>query len=357
MDYLIFAVNPGSTSTKVALYENERLIFNENIEHDPYELEKYNGILNQYPYRKKVVLDCLNKHGYRPENLSCAVGRGGLFPPLKTGGYRVNDKMKKLILNEEIPEHASNIGALLADEIASMANAPAFIYDAVSANEFAPIAKITGMPEIVRKSFCHVLNSRAVSIKYAKSLGKRYEDMNLLVAHLGGGITFSVHEKGKIVDSLADDNGAFSPERTGSVPILDVISMCYSGKYTEKEMKKKIRGMGGLRALLGTSDCRLIEKMISEGDRKAELVYDAQAYQIAKGIGLLSPVLKGNCDAIILTGGLAHSKLLTSKVKEYVSFIAPVETIAGEFEMEALALGGLRILRGEEITHEFDLIK
>jgi len=352
MEYLILAINPGSTSTKIALYKNEEQLFKESIDHPQQEIEKYENLLEQIPMRKALVVEVLEKHDFKPQELSIVMGRGGLFPPIATGGYRINRRMLDMILNEQIPPHASNLGAVLADEIARMASVDAYIYDAVSAADFPPIAKITGMKEVERKSFYHVLNSRAVAMRYAVSQGKRYEDMNLLVAHLGGGITVGVHQKGKIVDSLSDDNGPFAPERAGSVPLLDVIQMCYDDGYTKKEMLKKVRGMGGLRDLLGTSDGRKIAMMVAEGDQNATLVMQAQAYQIAKGIGLLSPALKGDCDAIILTGGLANDTFLTSTITEYISFLALVVIMPGEFEMEALALGGLRILRNEELIHE-----
>ncbi len=352
MNYRILAINPGSTSTKVAVYEEERLLFNDNIQHPQESLEQYGSLLEQIPLRRQTVLDTLEKHSQNPKNLSVVMGRGGLFPPIHTGGYLVNEAMLSLIMQEEIPSHASNLGAVLAKEIAQIAGVNAFIYDAVSANEFPPVAKITGIPEIERKSFCHVLNSRAVAIRYATSQNKRYQDMNLMVVHMGGGITVGVHKQGKIVDSLADDNGPFSPERAGNVPLFDIIDLCYSGKYEKKDMAKKIRGMGGLRALVGTSDCRVIEQRIAQGDQRAKLALEAQAYQIAKGVGLLSPVLGRSCEAIILTGGLAYSKMLMDMVVGQIDFIAPVILMPGEYEMEALAMGGLRILRGEEPYRE-----
>ena len=352
--YLILAINPGSTSTKIALYENENELFKESIGHPHGDMEKFAGLLDQIPMRLALVLDALEIHGYKPRDLSCVMGRGGMFPPMKTGGYKVNRRMLDMILNEEIPSHASNLGAVLASKVAELAGVDSYIYDGVSANEFPPVAKITGMKEVERKSFCHVLNSRAVGMKYAQSLGKRYEDMNLIVAHLGGGITMGAHQRGSIVESLSDDNGPFAPERAGSVPLLDVIKLCYSGLYTESEMIKKVRGMGGLRDLLGTSDGREIGKMVNAGDKYAKLVMEAQAYQIAKGIALVSPPLMGDIDAIILTGGLAHDRVVIENVRKYVSHMASdFVVMPGELEMEALALGGLRILRGEEKTHEF----
>jgi len=348
MEYLILAINPGSTSTKIALYKNDQEVFNESITHPHDEIEKIGSIKGQAPMRMKTVLEALGKFGYKPEDLSIVMGRGGMLPPVKVGGYIVNEKMLELINEEKIPPHASNLGAVLAYDIAKEAGVGAYIYDAVSACEFPPVARITGMKEIERRSFYHVLNCRAVSIRYAESIGKKYEDVNLLVTHLGGGITVGAHCKGKIIDSLADDNGPFAPERAGSVPLLDVIEMCYSGKFTKKEMMGKVRGKGGLRSLLGTSDGREIMKLIEAGDENAILVMEAQAYQIAKGIALMSPALRGDCDAIIVTGGLAYNTYLVEDVKKYIAWLGKVVVLPGEYEMEALALGGLRILRGEE---------
>ena len=352
MDYLILAINPGSTSTKIALYKNETEIFSESIGHPQVELDKYEGLLEQIPMRLGLVLDSLERHGYKPQDLDIVMGRGGLFPPIKTGGYKVTPKMLDLILSEGIPSHASNLGAVFANEIATRGGVNAYIYDAVSANEFPPIAKITGMKEVIRRSFCHVLNSRAVSRKYASSQGKTYADMNLIVAHLGGGITVSTHNKGRIVESLSDDNGPFAPERSGGVPLLDVIDLCFSGNFTKHEMIKKVRGLGGLRDLLGTSDGREIAKMVESGDEYAVLVMEALAYQVAKGIFLVAPPLFGEIDAIILTGGLAHNSFLVENIKKYIVHLGNVVMMPGELEMEALAYGGLRILRGQEQANE-----
>ena len=352
MEHLILAINPGSTSTKVALYKNQEVIFNESITHPQQEMEKFGSILQQAPLRMKTVLDALDKYGYKPGDMSIVMGRGGMLPPVKIGGYKVNDKMLQLIYGEKIPQHAANLGAVLANDIAQSAGIGAYIYDAVSACDFPPVAKITGMKEIERRSFYHVLNCRAVSIRYAESIGKKYEDLNLLVTHLGGGITVGAHRRGKIIDSLADDNGPFAPERAGSVPLLDLIEMCYSGNYSKNEMVRKVRGMGGLRALLGTSDGKEIQKLIEAGDENAVLVMEAQAYQIAKGIALLSPALRGDCDAIIVTGGLAYNTFLVEDVKKYIGWMGKIVEMPGEFEMEALALGGLRILLGQEMVNE-----
>jgi butyrate kinase len=352
--YYILCINPGSTSTKIALYKNKELVFKENIEHSQQELEKHDGLLQQIPMREALVVKMLEAHGFKPEDLSIVMGRGGLFPPMHTGGYKVNQRMLDMVLKEEIYPHASNLGAVLAAGIAKAANINAYVYDAISAADFPPIAKITGMKEVVRESICHVLNSRAAAIRYAEGQRKQYKDMDLIVAHLGGGISVSAHKKGKIVDSLSDNNGPFAPERSGSIPIIDVIELCYSGEYTKDEMIKKVRGLGGLRDLLGTSDVRKINQMIQDGDEYAALVMHAQAYQIAKGICLLFPALKDGCEAIILTGGVANDASLVNETKEYVSLFAPVVVMPGEFEMEALAYGGLRILEGEEDAWEFN---
>ena len=352
MEYLILAINPGSTSTKVALYRNDKALFNESISHPQHELEDMCSILEQAPMRMKMILDTLSSHGYKPEDLSVVMGRGGMLPPVKIGGYKVDEKMLAILSGEKTPQHASNLGAFLANDIAKTTGVDAYIYDAVSANDFPPVAKITGMKEIERRSFYHVLNSRAVSIRYAESIGKRYEDVNLIVTHLGGGITVGAHKKGKIIDSLADDNGPFAPERAGSVPLLELIEMCYSGDFTKKDMMSKVRGKGGLRDLLGTSDGREILKLVEAGDEYAKLVMDAQAYQIAKGIALLTPALRGDLDAIIITGGFAYNSYLIEDVKKYIGWLGEIVVMPGEFEMEALALGGLRILLGQEKVNE-----
>lgn len=352
MDYLILAINPGSTSTKIALYQNEVEIFKENIEHPAQELEKYDRLNDQIPLRRALVLEVLAKHGYQPQDLAIVMGRGGLFPPLETGGYLVNNKMLDLVLEEKISAHASNFGCVLAHEVAQLAGVQAYIYDAVSAGELNTMVKMTGLTELTRESFYHVLNSRAVAMRYATSIGKTYADLNLLVAHLGGGISMGAHRKGHIIDTISDDGGPFAPERAGIINSLALIDLAFSGKYNHKQLTKKIRGLGGLRDHLGTSNGKEIAQMVEAGDPDAILVMQAQAYQIAKGIGLLAIVLKGDIDAIILTGGLAYNEKLIADIKQYISFLAPIIVVPGEYEMEALGLGGLRILNHEEEVHE-----
>ncbi len=354
MGYKQLIINPGSTSTKLALYEDKEKVVQENVEHDAAQMQQFDSIADQIPFRMGIIRDFMVRNSIQEKDLSAVMGRGGLVFGLKTGGYEVNDDLCEALVNDRLSQpHASNLGGLLARELARPLGIPAYIYDAVTGGELTEVAKITGIRDIERRSFCHVLNSRAMAIRYAQENGLDYNKLNLIVAHLGGGISASVHAQGRIIDSIGDDDGQFSPERSGSVPSLELIRLCFSGDYTKADMVKKVRGKGGLFAHLGTSDCRVIEKMIKDGDQHADLVFQAQAYQIAKGIGLLSIVLKGKCDAIILTGGVARSQMLTDRIKEYVSFIAPVAVLPGENEMEALALGGLRLLSGEETARQY----
>lgn len=353
MGYKILAINPGSTSTKVAMYEDEKELFVRTLDHPIEEIEKFDRIVDQYEMRKKLVLSLLQENGYNAESLDAVVGRGGMLPPVKSGAYKVNSLMVDRLKNKPLMEHASNLGAVIAFEIAKNINKPAFIYDSVKVDELSDLARITGTPEIKRVSTSHVLNSRAMAIKSAGKFNKRIEEMNFVVAHLGGGVSLSVYEKGNLVDIISDDEGPFSPERAGRVHCRELVNLCFSGKYDKKQVTKMLSGNGGLKGYLGTTDAREVEKMIVNGDEEAKLVYEAMAYQIAKGIGELSTVLKGKVDAIILTGGIAYSKMLTGWIKERVDFIAPVEILPGENEMQSLASGTLRVLKGEEIAREY----
>lgn len=351
--YKILAINPGSTSTKIALYENEQEILVKTLDHPSEEMEKFEKVVHQFQMRKDVVLLFLKDNGFDVNKLDAVVGRGGMLPPVKSGAYRVNDLMVDRLKNRPVVEHASNLGALIAHEIASSIGKEAYIYDSVKVDELIPEARISGMPALPRTSTSHVLNSRAMAIKAAKNMGKNYTEMNFVVAHMGGGVSLSVYEKGRLSDIISDDEGPFSPERSGRVNLRPFMDMCFSGKYDKKTVGKMISGNGGLKGYLGTTDAREVEKMIHEGNEEANLVYRAMAYQIAKGIGELATVLKGNVDAIILTGGIAYSKMMTDMIKERVEFIAPVEIMAGENEMESLALGTLRVLRNEEQAKEY----
>ncbi len=348
MSKKVLAINPGSTSTKVAVFEDEKVLFIENVTHTDVELAYFSKVADEFDMRKDRILSILEENKFDIKELDGIVGRGGLLSDIQAGGYLVNDNLKARLSSSETPEHASNLGGLISDAIASTLGIPAYIYDAVGADELEPIAKITGFKEFSRKSLCHVLNTKAMVRKYSESIGKKNTEINALVAHLGGGISISCHKKGRIVDVITADAGPFSPERSGSIPLNYLLNMCYSGKYTRDDIKKKIAGNGGLKAHLGTSDCREIEKMIADGNEEAKAIYEAQAYQIAKGIGELAPVLKGDIDVIIITGGVANSKMLTSMITEYVEFLGKVEVLPGENELESLAAGAIRILNGEE---------
>lgn len=351
--YKILAINPGSTSTKIALYEGEDRVLSETINHPAEELNKFDRVIDQYGYRKDEILKLLKEKNIKTEELSAVVGRGGMLPPVEAGAYRINKEMLNRLKTNPVIEHASNLGAPIAYEIAKPLGILSCIYDPVTVDQLNSIARITGIPEVKRVSFNHVLNSRATAMKAAEKLGKKYEDVNFVVAHIGGGISVAIHSHGRLIDMLADDEGPFAPERAGRIPGKELINICFSGNYDKKEVTRKMRGNAGLKAHLGTHDAMEVERMIAEGDNNAKLIYEAMAYQIAKGIGELATVVNGNVDAIVLTGGIAHSKMMTDWISERVKFIAPVLIMAGENEMEALAYGALRVLNGKEKARDY----
>ena len=353
MSHKILVLNPGSTSTKAAVYEDEHPLMLKSIGHTNQDLSPYPALNDQLDYRVALVRSWLAQEGFDLTQLSAVVGRGGIIPNIVAGGYVVDDNLTDCLLHHTVFDHASNLGGLMAREFAGPLRIPAYIYDAVTSDELPPEARVTGFKEVTRASFCHVLNARATSHKYAQAMGRKYEDMNLVVAHLGGGISISAHSHGRIIDSVSDDAGPFSPDRAGSLNMLYVVDLCYSGKYTKAQMLKKLRGEGGMSALLGTHDCREVERRIEDGDEWAALVYQAQALQIAKGVGIMLGCFHELIDAVILTGGLANSKKLTSMVIDYLHNLCRVVVIPGENEMEALALGALRILNGQEQAHTF----
>jgi butyrate kinase len=353
MSYKIFVVNTGSTSTKIALYEDEKEVFTKSLSHPDELINKFDDVQDQLNMRLEFVRSYLEEKKFDIKELSCVVARGGMLLPVKSGAYVVNKLMLDRVENRPVMEHASNLAAPIAYDIAKQAGVPSYIYDSVMTDEFPDISRISGMPDIPRNSTSHVLNTRAMAIKYAKNIGKGYDSLNIIVAHLGGGISINLHHNGKIIDLVSDDEGPFSPERAGRVPCRQLINLCYSGKFDKKTMQRKLRGNGGLKAYLSTIDAREVETMIQEGNEYAGLIYEAMAYQIAKGIGELATVVEGEVDVVILTGGIAHSKMLTSWIKNRVSFISHVEIMPGENEMEALAYGALRVLRGEEKAREY----
>ncbi|MBE3127477.1 MAG: butyrate kinase [Candidatus Atribacteria bacterium] len=345
----ILVINPGSTSTKVAIFNQKgKEIFKETISHSTEELSQFKSLLEQGPVRKKIILDTLKKKNIDSNSLRAIIGRGGVLKPLEAGTYEVNNQLINDLKNSPI-EHASNLGGIIAHEIAEEINIPAYIADPVSVDEFTDIARISGLKGIERKSLLHTLNIRASAFRYAKEQGKKFEELNLIVAHLGGGISIAPIEKGRIIDvNNANDGGPFSPERTGSLPNKALIHLCYSGEYSEKELYKLITYQGGLVSYLGTNDVREAMKKIEQGDKYAELIFEGMCYQIAKEIGAMAAVLKGKVEAIILTGGIAHNEILVNKIKDRTGWIAPVVVYPGEEEMKALAQAVIRVIDGAE---------
>lgn len=349
----LLIINPGSTSTKIAVYEDEKPLFVKNIEHRPEELMKYNAVVDQFEFREKVILEALQEENVPLTSITAIVSRGGLLPPVEAGAYEINEDMVWQLRYKPHHEHASNLGAIVAYSLKQKHPVPAYVYDGVTVDEMLPILRITGLPSMPRRAIGHNLNMRAAAIRYAKERGKSFGDCTLIVVHLGGGISVCVMHGGKIIDVINDGEGPFSPERTGGLPMHEVIELAFSSEYTEKSMMKLIKNKGGLYAHLGTVDVREVEKRIQDGDAYAKLVFEAMALNVAKNIGKEAPVVSGKVDAIILTGGIAHSKYFTGMIEQYVSFIAPVVVYPGENEMEALAFGGLRVLRGEETAKTF----
>ncbi|MBP2662170.1 MAG: buk2 1 [Firmicutes bacterium] len=347
--YKILAINPGSTSTKIAVYTNDVIDFEQVIRHSINELTPFAKIYDQYDYRLQLVRKALSDHHINISSLAAVVGRGGPLKPLGSGTYAVNDSMICDLKREVQTEHASNLGGILARGIANQVNIPAFIVDPVSVDELEPLARISGLPEVPRRSLFHALNLKAVAHRVANDLNKEYNTLTLILIHLGGGISVGVQQNGKMIDvTNPNDLGPFSPERAGAVPSYGLINLCYSGKYTLDEIKKKLIGNAGLMAHLGTSDGREVESRIASGDTSAALIYEAMAYQVAKEIGAMATVVYGQLDAIVLTGGLAYSQRLVKMITDRVKFIGPVIVHPGEDELQALVEGALRVLRGEE---------
>lgn len=351
----ILVINPGSTSTKVAIFRDGKNIVQKNLSHSADEISKFERVTDQFEYREQIILDWMKSENIDLKSLAAVVGRGGLLKPMPGGTYKVTDAMIEDLKIGVQGEHASNLGGIIAKGIADPEGIPALIVDPVASDELDDIARISGLPDLQRRSLVHALNIKAVARRAARDMGKGLTEVNLVMAHLGGGISIAPLRKGKIVDvSGADDGGPFSPERTGGLPVGELIKMCYSGKYTYAEMRKKVLGKSGIVGYLGTNDVRDVVAKIESGDKYADLVFDAMAYQIAKEISAMSTVLKGEVDAIVLTGGAAYSALLCERITRRVGFIAPVKIYAGEDEMLALAEGALRILKGEETAKIYE---
>jgi len=348
-EHRLLVINVGSTSTKVAWFKGNDLMALDTIRYSGEDLARYSSIEEQLPLREKDVLEFLKKNGIGLEEADMIVSRGGLGRPSPAGAYEIDDAMCRDLLEGKFGKHPSALGPAMALDFSRKLGMPAIVVDPPSTDEFQPLARLSGLPEIERKSALHALNQKAAARRRAGELGKKYEEMNLIVAHLGGGITVGAHYKGRVIDcthGLAE--GPFTPERAGALPTTDLLEMAFSGKRDKKEIMNSLVGQGGIFAYLGTNNVEKVQDMIRAGDEKAKLVYEAMVYQIAKEIGTMSVVLKGEIDGIILTGGLANSEMMTGAIREWVRFIAPVFVYPGEDEIAALAEGGLRILRKDE---------
>jgi len=357
MRYRVLAINPGSTSTKIAVFDDETPVFTKTLRHDPKELEPFGGIIEQYDFRKGLVLQAMEENNVPADTLEAVVGRGGLVRSCPGGTYAVNEKMMTDLRDPSLwgRIHASNLGAFIANSIADDLSIPAFIVDPVTVDEFDDMARLSGIPEIERKSLFHALNIRYTARHAAKDLGKNFEQCTMVAVHMGGGITIGAIKQGLVVDvnNALLGMGPFSPQRAGALPIGDLIDMCFSGKWTKKELNDYLTKKAGLLAYLGSDDGIWIEKEIEKGNEKVTFIHETMCYQIAKEIGAMATVLEGKTDAIFLTGGLAYNPFLVESLKRRTSWIAPVLLYPGEKEMEALSEGGVRVLKGIEKAKEY----
>ena len=353
----ILVINPGSTSTKMAVFEDEKPVVLRTIAHTQEELSRFDDVLDQQDYRKQLVLDELERVGI-PLDFDAVIGRGGLVKPIEGGVYEINERMlQDTYSGIALHNHACNLGCLIAHDIASqIKGCRSFIADPGVVDELNDYARISGSPLMGRICIWHALNQRAIARRFAQEVGKRYEDLDLIVCHMGGGISVAAHQHGRAVDAnnALDGEGPFSPERAGSLPACDLIRLCFSGKYSEKQLLKRIAGKAGLNAHLGTTDGKEIERRIREGDKHAKLIMDAMIYHIAKNICALGAVFCGRVDAILLTGGLARSEYIILRLRERIAYLAPVYCFPGEDEMEALALNALDVLRGKREAREYE---
>jgi butyrate kinase len=347
---LILAINPGSTSTKFSLFEEEKLVFEKNLRHSAEELKNFEKITDQFHFRRNLIMNELSERNIDLSRIAVVVGRGGLVKPIESGIYKVNQRMKDDLATGLLGQHASNLGGLIAEDIAaSLCCASAYIVDPVVVDELQPIARISGHPEIERKSIFHALNQKAVARIYASSIGRNYEDLNLIIAHMGGGVSVGAHKAGKVIDvnNALNGDGPFSPERSGGLPAGQLVDLCFSGRFSHDELKSMLTGKGGMVAYLGTNSYIEVCKMAENGDEKAILISNAASYQVGKEIAAMAAVLNGKVDAIILTGGLAHQNSNTEYIRSMVGFIAEVVVYPGEDEMKALAYNGLLALDGK----------
>lgn len=344
MSYNILAINPGSTSTKVALYDQERPLLDMTLRHTAEELARFPSVAAQLDWRRELILSALREQGFDIGMLSVVIGRGGLIKPIPAGVYEVNEAMKR-DLHEAREEHASNLGGLLASEIAAMVGVKAYIADPVVVDEMEDVARLSGLPQCPRRSVFHALNQKATARLHCDRTGIVYENASLVVAHLGGGISVAAHKQGRVVDvnNALDGDGPFAPERAGGIPAAELADLCYSGRYTRHEIQQMLAGKGGLVAHLGTNS---VKDAIESGDEHARQVIEAMCYSVAKQIGAMAAALSGKVDAVVLTGGIAHNARIVGYLREHCCFIAPVAVYPGENELESLATNALVVLRG-----------
>lgn len=357
MEYRALAINPGSTSTKIAVFDDTTPVFVKTLRHNPEELDKFGGVIDQYDYRKKLVMEAMEENEVSPKTLKAVVGRGGLVRSLEGGTYNIGQKMLDDLRDSSIwgRTHASNLGAFMAKAIADELNIPSYIVDPITVDEFDEVARVSGVPEIQRQSLLHALNIRFIARTLASDIDKDFHNCRFIGVHMGGGISVAPIRNGRVVDvnNALLGMGPFSPQRAGALPIGDLINLCYSGKYTQKELETYLTKKAGLLAYLGTDDGQEISKRIAEGDEKAKFYFDAMIYQICKEVGACATVLEGDVDAIFLTGGLAYGEYITAEITRRVQFIAPIKRYPGEMEMEALSQGGIRVLKGLEEAKDY----
>lgn len=355
MSFLILTINPGSTSTKIGVYKDTQEQFSQNLSHSAAEIAQFSSIADQFSYRLEKITEFLSEKGLSIKDFSAVVGRGGLMKPLTSGTYLVNSTMLADLQSAEYGSHASNLGAILAEHLAKEASCPAFIVDPVVVDELDPIARISGRPEFPRRSLFHALNQKAVAKRYAKTIQRPYEELNLIVAHLGGGISVGCHKQGRVVEvnNALDGTGPFSPERAGTISAGSLAAYILDNRPEQPALAKMLAGTGGLVAHLGTNDAREVVARIEAGDEKAKLVFDAMIYSVSRYIAAAAIPVCGKVDQILVTGGIAYSKYVTEKIKDYVGFLAPITVMPGEDELQALAEGAYRVLTGEETAKEY----
>lgn len=353
--YKIFAINPGSTSTKIAMFEGEREIFSKNVSHDAAKLKEFKEISGQFGYRKETILRELKEAGMSLKGVDAFSARGGGLVNVEGGVYAVGEALLHHAATGYTVKHPAMLGAQLAHAFCQEYGGQAFVVNPPDVDEFQDVARVTGLKGIYRESRIHALNQKEIGIRYGAMKGIQYEELNLIICHIGGGISVTAHQKGRMIDSndIANGDGPMAPTRCGQLPVKNVIEMCFSGRYTAQEMRDKVTKTGGLVDHLGTSDAREVRAMMEAGSRYAKLVYDSMIYQIGKTAGSMAAVLHGRVDGIIFTGGISHDAYLVKELTEMLGFIAPITVMAGEFEMEALAAGALRVLTGKEKAKEY----